>query len=704
MNFAVQYFRAPFPDREFWEEDMAAIRAAGLDAIQVWVCWAWVEAEPGIFNFDDYDAVIECARRHKLKVVLSTIAEVEPEWIHRVVPDSELVDNRGNRIVSATRSEHHFGLTPGGCFDHPEVKKRMLDFIRATVSRYARLPHLVGWDLWNEVRWAEQTNALVCYCPHTLAAWRRWLKEKYGSLEALNRAWKRRYADWLDVRPGKDPGTPCTELHQFAEFLMMRGNAIARERAEVARRCDKIHPLTVHGAGPSSFYAGYEIMAPLDRGTDFDYAEVLDGIGCSSFPKFMRIGFTELSNRFAQASSALQNDPGKAFWLSELQGGAASVGFWSTGLDFGAVRAVEQQRWVWLGLAHGASTIIFWCWRNEVFGRESSGFGFGGNDGCAEERAEAMCRTAAVVRKHESLFDRYRPDAPQVGIWFSPQSFMEKWQQEKSAKLHTLNLYRWMEAFSRNGIPTRLVEERHPEALKGVKLLILPRVIAMPEETGAELQRFAEAGGTLYMESETGAFTPEGFYRTPDRRLSARLGFTEVGRRLLPEDPDFTVTLGGEPHLLTAHQWLTPFTTSGSAKEQLYAERTVGRGRAVCCGTYPAPDNGRDERDSLTPLAAHLARLAGVKKPFCRTAPPSAAQKECVCLQWGRSEGKRVLCAVFPEEENALDLVLNDGEFASGRVRDLVSGQMFSVKNTTEGRLLHLEGSALPAVFCMEEK
>ena len=59
----------------------------------------------------------------------------------------------------------------------------------------------------------------------------------------------------------------------------------------------------------------------------------------------------------------------KKLWLSELQGGRAAIGF----EIFGKVRASQQQRWLWNGLASGADTLLIWCWRDEVFGRESSG-------------------------------------------------------------------------------------------------------------------------------------------------------------------------------------------------------------------------------------------------------------------------------------------------------------------------------------------
>ncbi len=38
---------------------------------------------------------------------------------------------------------------------------------------------------------ATSSYVQFCYCPSTQARFREWLKKKYGTLEALNKAWYR---------------------------------------------------------------------------------------------------------------------------------------------------------------------------------------------------------------------------------------------------------------------------------------------------------------------------------------------------------------------------------------------------------------------------------------------------------------------------------------------------------------------------------
>ena len=58
MIFGAQYYRPPFPDRSHWKADTEHMRRSGLDTVQLWACWGWIEPEPGGYCFDDYDELV----------------------------------------------------------------------------------------------------------------------------------------------------------------------------------------------------------------------------------------------------------------------------------------------------------------------------------------------------------------------------------------------------------------------------------------------------------------------------------------------------------------------------------------------------------------------------------------------------------------------------------------------------------------------
>ncbi len=187
-------------------------------------------------------------------------------------------------------------------------------------------------------------------------------------------------------------------------------------------------------------------------------------------------------------------------WLSEVQGGRSAVGF----NLYNPVDATSQQRWIWNGIASGADTVLFWCWRNEIFGRESGGFGLAGDDGLAEERLNAMRKTHAVLDKNRSLIENYQVDEGEVGVLFSPQSYYLHWSQEETADRIMNAMQGYLRALVRNSIPYQVVEEEHLEVLKKIKVLFLPRTVATTDKLEKALTAFVQQGGTLVCESECG--------------------------------------------------------------------------------------------------------------------------------------------------------------------------------------------------------
>ena len=691
MNFGVQYYRAPFPDSRYWDSDLRRIREAGLNTVQLWISWGWVEATPDKFVYDDYDRLIELAAKHGLGVILSTIAEIQPNWIHRVVPGSEMIGISGNRILSGARCEHHFGITPGGCTDHPEVWARMKRFIQETGKRYAGLEHLRGWDIWNELRWNIQAGELVCFCPETLREFRSWLREKYGSLEGLNAAWKRRYCSWEDVLPGRNIDGVYTELMAFQHFLTCRADRHAAMRHAAMREVDGVHPITAHGCQPSAMYAGgigFHEYA-LDRGNDWNLADVLDGIGCSSFPQWSGIDDADFGLRIDMVKSAAR---GKKVWLSELQGGRAAVGF----NVYDVVRADQQQRWLWNGLGCGADTILFWCWRDEVFGRESNGFGIAGRDGFAEERLAATQVTGALWEKHAELFDHYVPDTSEVGLFFSPQSYYLAWAQEGTADRIRDGLLGYGRALTRRSIPLVSVEETHLEALDKLKVLFRPRVIVMDSATEEALSAFVERGGTLVVESECGAFSSAGFYRYPEERFLSKMGVTEIGRRSL-ESPVGGFRCGGREYRLGVSQWRTPVEGN-----EFCVERRFGRGSVIHLASYPGNAYLEEWNPQFEELLAAIVRDAGVKLPV-EVLSPECGEKEFLYLKSGKSGGQSVLFIFFPPGCSSAEIALGAALFPGNRATELFSGKEFTIATAGDGRrILKLKPGRFQIAVCTD--
>lgn len=691
MILGTQYYRPPFPDRRFWEKDLDRMKESGLNTVQLWVVWAWVEPEPGKFDFADYDALFDEAEKRGLQVVLSTIAELQPYWIHRIVPDGYMVDHRGNKVISSNRREANQGLTPGGCTDHPEVRQRMMNFLGQVARHYKDRQNLAGWDCWNELRWNVNSDGLVCFCEHTLQAFRDWLKDKYQDLEGVNAAWKRRYCSFADILPGKVPGRTYTEMMEFQSFIQWRAADHLRQRVAAIKAEDKQHLISAHGADPSIHKSGDDENHAINRGNDWDLAEHLDALGCSHFPFWFDISYEDYAARLEATHSAAGD---KQWWISELEGGMVSTGF----NVFSPVRAKLQQRWIWNAFARGAKAIIFWCWRDEVFGRESAGFGLAGKDGFAGERLDAMKKTGEILNRHGGLLESYQPDPARIGVVFAPDTYNLEWAEEGVAERAKTSIYGYLEVLEKIQVPYTILESSHLDDLSDIKLIIMPWPLVVAPQLREKLLAFVQDGGVLLVEGEADAYTNVGFYQYPgqDRPFADALGIHYLRKRGLDQE-QFTVNYQGEIFNLTGTDFFTPLKPSINVpRTHIIAQDNennirmmqnyIGKGSVIACSDFLGREYNRSRYADFEYFIARLAQE-------CQTEPElKVTAKEPIQWRSGRAGGERLLFIINPENEQKVQVEVPGNLLADGiAVYDLTAEQELKIKQQKDAKQFTVE-------------
>lgn len=614
MLLGVQYYRPPSPDPSKWDRDIAAIADAGFDTVQLWLIWGWVESADGVFEWGDYDRLMELAHARGLRVVISTIAEMQPAWLLRRHPDAAAVDHLGRVTPSTIRVEAQAGVTPGGSLDDPRVLERMRGFLDAAARHFAGHPALVAWDCWNENRWAMEADGYLDYSAASIRAFHDWLRARHGDLDGVARAWRRRFSSWSDVQPGRTPGLPYTDLVAFQRFLTDRAATHMRFRRDVLRAADPVHPILAHCGEPSVNSAGSMFEQPLSRGNDFALADELDGYGCSSFPHLTGMSALDLAVRIEATRSAAGDRP---FLLAELQGGGGRLGHHV----LPPVEPEEQQRWLWNGIGRGAKGVIVWQWRDEILGRESGGFGFAGDDGHAPGRVAAMAQTGRIIREHSAFLDDYRPEAARVGVLFLPDTYYLEWAQDGTdgRQAHT-SVLSWMRILEQVQIPYDVLDPDHLDRLSDLRLLALPWPLAVPAHALDAIAAWVARGGLLVTEADLMAFDEEAFYREPSERVGAAgLGVHSLGRREPPESGTLTLELDGRTFPLPTASWVEHYDPADGRVVGRHdghpaaIVRTVGAGTVISLGTFAGLAHDATPSTAVLDLTRHLIARAGIE-------------------------------------------------------------------------------------------
>ncbi|MBN2355517.1 beta-galactosidase, partial [candidate division KSB1 bacterium] len=267
-----------------WLRDLRQIKSLGFNTVRTWVEWAHCEPRPNEYHFENLRLLCELAREVGLRVIVQMYIDSAPDWVAKKYPDGLFEAQSGDKVKPQS--------APGCCTDHAGVRQAVLNFYTETARVAASYDNFFGWDLWSEphiINWAYINyvpNVQFCYCPHTQAVFRTYLQNKYGTLEALNKAWYRNFAAWADVEaPRFGTILSYTDFIDWKNFIYEKLANDLRMRYEAVRKADSIHVITSHAAVPSIFYSPYVGYGATD---DFLMAEQVDYYGTSLYPKHNR--------------------------------------------------------------------------------------------------------------------------------------------------------------------------------------------------------------------------------------------------------------------------------------------------------------------------------------------------------------------------------------------------------------------------------
>ncbi|MCL2665038.1 MAG: beta-galactosidase, partial [Defluviitaleaceae bacterium] len=160
---------------DIWAEDMRLFKLAHINSASINI-FSWPKLQPSEneYDFDELDQIIEMLEKENFDIVLATATAAMPAWMFKNYPEVARVDYEGRR--------HRFGQRHNACPNSEIYKLYSKKLAGKLAERYGGGSNVACWHINNEY-------GGDCYCENCEKAFRVWLREKYGSTEALNRAW-----------------------------------------------------------------------------------------------------------------------------------------------------------------------------------------------------------------------------------------------------------------------------------------------------------------------------------------------------------------------------------------------------------------------------------------------------------------------------------------------------------------------------------
>jgi beta-galactosidase len=463
-------------DEAVWADDDRLMREARVNTATVGVfSWALLEPEEGRYEFGWLDATLDRLSRNGVRVVLATPTASPPPWFTLAYPDAMPVTREGVRLWHGSRDTY--------CAAAPAYRRAARRIAAALAQRYAGHPALAMWHVHNEY-------GTICWCDHAAAAFRVWLRARYGAGEAglrvLNEAWGtafwgQHYSAWDQVLPPRATQwlpSPSQGL-DFSRFWSDELLAAFREQREAIRAHTSAPavPVTTNFILPD-----YQVVDPWAWSREVDVVAVDHYLATAG-----RDGHADIAFGADRARSWAGGRP----WILMEQ--ATRLVYSS-----GAILSREPGRMLRDSLgyvARGSDSVLFFQWRASRAGAElhhSAMVPQAGPDTAAFREVAALGR--AVERIGEVAGSVVQAE---VAVLLDADSW---WALEgrglRPARVRYLDeVRRDHAALWRAGVVCDLAS---PEAdLSGYRLVLAPALYVLSDAGARSLAGYVEGGGHL---------------------------------------------------------------------------------------------------------------------------------------------------------------------------------------------------------------
>jgi beta-galactosidase len=479
LAYGGEYNPEQWPE-EVWEQDVALMREAGVTLVSVGIfSWGTLEPRPGEYEFGWLDQVLDLLHGAGIAVDLGTPTAAPPPWFLHRHPEARPVTRDGLVLGGGSRQAY--------CPSSPAYAAAAGEITRRLARRYGTHPAVVLWHVNNEYG----APLGECYCETSAAAFRAWLRDRYGELDALNdhwgaTFWSNRHGDWdeIDVpRTSTSVVDPAQRL-DFARFSSAALLDCFRRERDILHELSPGIPVTTNFMANNCKSVDYWRWAPeVDVISNDNYLSAED-------PE-SRVGL-------AMSADLTRSLAGGGPWLL-MEHSTSAVSWQPRNI---AKRPGEMRRNSLAHVARGADGALFFQWRAGRIGAEKhhSAMLPQGGTGTRVWR-EVVALGAEIASLAELRGTVVEPDIALVWDWESWWAQELEWRP--SVDLGYLERIRaWYEAALRAGLTADFA---HAEAdLSRYRLVVVPALYLTTERAAANMRRYVEGGGTLVVSCFSG--------------------------------------------------------------------------------------------------------------------------------------------------------------------------------------------------------
>lgn len=485
-------------DESQWERDLKRMSDMGITFTHfAEFAWAMLEPEEGKFDFSWLDKAVNIAAKYGLKVIMCTPSPTPPVWLSVNYPDILIVNEYGMRVQHGRRQH--------GSWSSERYRKYVCRIVSLLAERYGNNPTIIGWQIDNE----PSHYGAVDFSDNAQEKFRKWLENKYGSIDRLNHTWgnsfwSENYQNFEQIRLPNKQATPDKWANPHAMLDMNR--FMSDELASfINMQADILHSkISKDQWVTTNLIPVFNPADPvrMDRLDFTTYTRYLvtgynSGIGEQGF----RLGKPE---DIGFSNDQFRNFVGGTYGVMELQPGQVNWGKFNPQPLPGAVRM-----WVYHVFAGGGKFVCNYRFRQPLRGSEQFHYGMVLTDGITlspggEEYVQIINELKMLRKKYDE--SAVMPDdmsARRTAILFDMNNYWEMEYQKVTFQWSTIDhVHKYYNKLKSLGAPVDVICE--DKDFSNYPFLVAPAYQLLDSALVKRWEKYVVNGGHLVLSCRTG--------------------------------------------------------------------------------------------------------------------------------------------------------------------------------------------------------
>ena len=463
------------------KDDLRLMKLANVNTMTVGIfAWSALEPTEGNYNFEWLDKIIDDVYNQGGRVILATPSGARPAWLSEKYPEVLRTNDRREKMLHGGRHNH--------CFSSPIYREKTQKMNYKLAERYGNHPALIMWHVSNEY-------SGDCHCELCQENFRDWLKNKYKTIENVNKAWwgpfwSHTYTDWSQIESPSSIGENAVHgLNlDWKRFVTDQTIDFYENEAKPLRELTPNVPIT------TNFMADTDDLIPFQSLNYEKFSKHVDILSWDCYPVWHNDWETtkDLATKVGFINDLYRSLKQQPFLIMECT---------PSGVNWHNVNKAKRPGMHTLAsmqlLAHGSDSVLYFQWRKSRGSSEKFHGAVVDHDNSEENRVfKEVSQVGEILDKIKEIKGSMKQSKVAIIYdWENDWALKDAQGFGKESRRYPQTLQSHYKYFWDKNISVDVVTPQ--QDLSKYSLVVAPMMYMMTEETMDRFRDYVKNGGVL---------------------------------------------------------------------------------------------------------------------------------------------------------------------------------------------------------------